>query len=151
MTWVSWGRETRSSGENIPKTYISSRNLKFTKITRFKNVVYLYLVNEREYTGLARRDCIFTVLSKIQIAYKKNKPQCSRMTSGFSDMTTGYADLTTCDTTLTRITRQIMLGFGAILIVIYLICIGVYWKVKTKTTPMPQTLPSKSINNLPNN
>jgi hypothetical protein len=89
------------------------------------------------YTGVSRRDCIFTAFSKVEIAYRKKEPQCSRMTSGFSDLNTGYDDLTACDGTANRIIRQVLISFGVIFIVVYFICLTFYLvSLRTKKKPV---------------
>ena len=94
------------------------------------DISYTYFDNK--YVGVSRRDCIFAVFNKVEIAYRKSKVQCSRMTSGLSNFNTSYDDLTACDGTKERIARQLLIGFGAIFIGIYLICIVVIFRYKPK-------------------
>lgn len=85
------------------------------------DISYTYLYDK--YSGVSRRDCIFSVFDNVEIGYRKTKVQCSRMTSGLSNLSTSYSDLTACDGIKERIARQVLLSFGAIFIALYLICL----------------------------
>lgn len=126
----------------------SAANAKIASITprqtNLCDVSYTYQVKGVMYTGVARRDCLFTLLDDATISYRTSRPECSRLTSGASVMNSSYDDLSTCDNTWERIRRQIMISFGVILMVLagFGLCFTVLampCRVSNKSTESPSS------------
>ena len=69
------------------KGYDGTTTGKITNITPVNNVCdvsYMYDVNNQTYIGVSRRDCVFSLVTKLVIQYRVNMSSCSRISSGMS-------------------------------------------------------------------
>lgn len=82
------------------------------------DVSYLYEVDGAKYTGVSRRDCIFSLFSKTKVQYRSPTPHCSRLASGTSALHASNDDLSSCDSWKTRAKRYCAIVFGVVIAVV---------------------------------